>query len=138
MKVLTESGLPIDPKNVRQFRLDWRELYDKAQAKCSTGVPDATGHQPVDMVRLNKLLTRLDRLMRNKYPSELTADYPPTPQDMLDLMQTLGAPLQFGILDGELAAILKDGPMGLSDVSLAAQESELNENQPANSETQNV
>lgn len=66
LQVVRQSGLPIEPSHLKQYSNDYAKMFDKVLAH--VGVDDGTSLSEEQANRINKLLTRCDRMILRYYP----------------------------------------------------------------------
>lgn len=89
VKVMRASGHPIKLSEIEAYKQDWRELYDRVQRKCQVG-EDAAGFKSVDILRMQKLLARVEQSLMKKYNRVEEWDLLDSPKAMSDKIDEFG------------------------------------------------
>lgn len=58
VKIVRMSGLPIDEQQKDQYKSEWTRLFDKAEKICK-----------LDMLRLQKRMATIEKILNKKYPT---------------------------------------------------------------------
>lgn len=69
VKICRMSGLPVEKSDLENFKVEWKRLYDKASSLAKT-----------DMLRLQKRLATIEKVLDKKYPTVTEVELP-TEQD---------------------------------------------------------
>lgn len=98
IKVFRKTGLPVRLEDLNSFKEEWKLIFDKAQDKC---LPD--------MLRLQKLLARLENGLQKKYPTICEWDFLKTQEDWDKVIDEYGNIMVTRSLDsGEMLYCILD------------------------------
>lgn len=70
VKVVRASGMPVRIENLEAFQNEMRSTYDKIMAREGVDTSKPLMLEEEQAKRMQKLLDRVERILRKKYPSE--------------------------------------------------------------------
>ncbi|MBV6514163.1 MAG: hypothetical protein FMNOHCHN_03753 [Ignavibacteriaceae bacterium] len=98
LKVMRLSGRPVDIDELEAYKEKWRITYDKVIERCK-----------LDMLRVHKLLLRVERIMQKQYKLVQDWDLPTTEDTWSELVNKYGAIMVVKNAEtGELVLVIND------------------------------
>lgn len=98
IKICRMSGLPVELEDLDNFKNEFRRLFDKASSIAKT-----------DMLRLQRRMSTIERILQTKYPTLTEVDFPSTAEAWKDLQAKYGNILVSQMRDsGDLFFVISD------------------------------
>lgn len=79
VKLIRQSGLPVELENLEKFKEEFRRLFDIAERVCRK-----------DNLRMQKKLARIEKVLQDKYPTVIDIELPNSDESWGALQEKFG------------------------------------------------